>query len=176
MKYFTPELYIRLQDDTEEGMDAADASWEQARARYQRRLRQVRLQLPKGLRGLLENYYLHDAEVLSMGRQGHTFVIGLRLDTPPRGLLILNYRLTEEPVINREALPPAYRSGHVEWMYDEVGLARRGKKGATHSILFSNGWEVQLCLRDVQVIPTQTLFPAPGTMLVPVPSAVPQSA
>jgi hypothetical protein len=127
MKYFTPELYIRLQDDTEEGMDAADASWEQARARYQRRLRQIHPRLPKGLHELLENHYLHDAEVLSMGRRGHTFVIGLRLDTPPRELLILNYRLTEEPIINKEALPAAYRSGHVEWMYDEVGLARGGK-------------------------------------------------
>jgi hypothetical protein len=177
MKYFTPELYSRLQDmSSDKAMDAADAAWEQARQRYHRSLKRLMRAMPRGLAFLLENFYLHDADVLSMGQEGKQFVIVLRLDVPPRELLVLNYRLTAKALINTTALP--FREGchPVQWMYDEVGLVR-GKKGPfMHSLLLSNGWEVVLRLSDIDVFRGQTVYPVPGTNLVPVPAAVSQPA
>jgi hypothetical protein len=73
--------------------------------RHANQLEAITDRLPTSLRCLWNDFYLHDAEVLAMGRQGETFVIVLRLDVPPRELLILNYQLVEEPIINPEALP-----------------------------------------------------------------------
>lgn len=178
MKYFTPELYMRLQDfSSDEVMNAADAAWEQARQRYHRLLKRIWPRLPSGMRFLQENFYLHDADVLSMGREGHTFVMVLRLDVPPKDLLILNYHLTEDAVINTSTLLGRDSSGPVQWMHDEAGLVRGSHSCCTHAILLSNGWEVVLRLSDVQGMRVQTVYPAPETILVPVAaSVVPQPA
>jgi hypothetical protein len=172
MKYFTPELYARLQDfRSDEAMDAADAAWEKATQRYRRHLRRIWPELPETLRSLLDNVYLHDADVLSMGEQGETFLIVLRLDVPPNELLILKYTLAERAVIRTAAFSTANHAGPMQWMYDEVGLLRGKKAGCTHSILFSNGWEVELRLRGLEVVRAQTVYPLPVTA-----EALPESA
>jgi hypothetical protein len=178
MRYFTPELYLRLQDfSSDKAMGAADRAWDEAVRRYRRLLRRVLPELPRGLRSLVEDFYLHDAEVLSMGRKGQTFVMVLRLDVPPRELLVLTYRLTGEAVINAAAFAPQGDSGPAQWMYDEVVPVRGNSPHWSHSILLSNGWEVRLRVSDVEVVRTDTVYPAPGTILVPVStSAVSQSA
>jgi hypothetical protein len=79
-------------------------------------------------------------------------------------MLVLNYQLIEEPLINTNALPPEHRSSCAQWMYDEIGWER---DYATHTILFSNGWEVELHLRDLQVIAAQTLIPLLSTPPAP---------
>lgn len=174
MKYFTPELYESLQDFRDDKvMDTADARWQEAAERYG--LARLRPKLPDGLRHLLETYYLHDADVLSMGQRRQSFVIVLRLDVPPRELLVLQYRLIQEPTINRDVFKQehAAEAGPVQWMYDEVDRIARPPETFTHSILLSNGWEIQLCVRDVKVVRSETVFPGPGTNLVPVHTALP---
>src|SRR5436309_3127980 len=132
MKYFTPDLYQRMQDcGSEQAIEAADADWERAATRYRRHLRRIWAGLPKGVRTLLDNFYVHDADVLSMGQQGQTFVMVVRLDAPPNELLFLHYRLTREPVIEKGAFVAKGVSGPVQWMYDEVGQARNGQAGWT---------------------------------------------
>lgn len=172
MKYFTPELTKRLQDfSSDAAMDRADAAWDKAAQRYRRHLKRILPELPRGCRFLLENFYLHDADVLSMGQRGQTFLVTLRLDVPPKELLILNYHLIEQAAINMAALDPKSEGGPVQWMYDEVDFVRGKKQGCTHSILLSNGWVVDLRLGDVRVVRAQTLYPVPGTALVPVASS-----
>jgi hypothetical protein len=122
--------------------------------------------LPSSIRHIHDNYYLHDSVILSMGRQGDTFVIVLRLVCPPydrkSDLLIFTYELAGEPVINRDALPPEHRcAACVEWMSDEVELVPGEPPTFVQSILFSNGWEVRLPFRDVKVCQLQPLLPAP---------------
>src|SRR5437868_1132835 len=148
MKFFTPELIERLGSLDDVDADAADAEWENAIDRHENQLEAIRDRLPASLRYARDSFYFHDADVLAMGRQGQAFVIVLRLDVPPRDLVILNYQLVEEPLINREALPPDHRCNYMQWMYDEIGWVSGEKQYATHSILFSNGWEVELHLRD----------------------------
>jgi hypothetical protein len=172
MKYFTPERYLALQDfRSDEAMDAADAAWEAAAHRYRRVLKRLQPSLPKGLRSLVSDFYLHDADVLGMGREGQTFVLVLRLEAPPRELLIVTYRLTAEAVIKEHAFPAECGGGPVQWMYDEVG-AVPGKSGWwSHSILLSNGWELQLRLAEVDIVRTEAVYPGPGILLVPVSTA-----
>ena len=173
MKYFTRELIERFGSLDDAIADAADAEWEGAIDRHENQLEAIRARLPASLRYLWDNFYLHDADVLAMGRQGQTFVIVLRLDVPPRDLVILNYHLVEEPIINTEALPPEARCNYIQWMYDEIGWVEGTQAFATHTILFCNGWEVELHLHDLEVNAAQTLFPLPATPSLP---AIPQSA
>lgn len=59
MKYFTPELYARLQDDTSDAaMDGAEAAWDRVREGYRRPLKRVLPNLAQGLRLLVQDYYL----------------------------------------------------------------------------------------------------------------------
>lgn len=181
MKYFTPALYARLQLPGEAEMDAADADWDKAVARYDRRLKTIWPALPEALRFLLEKLYLHDAEVLSMGRQGKTVVFLLQLDVPPQELVLITYRLTEEPAIDQAALAPEHRSEGVAWMHDEVDLSRRQKQRSfSHAILLSNGWEIRLCFHEVQVVVLQRLLPVVKTpadpALLSTQPVVPESA
>jgi hypothetical protein len=105
-----------------------------------------------------------DAAVRSLGRQGDRFVIVLQLDTPPHDLLTLTYHLVAEPRVDREALPAEDRTpdDHVEWLYDEFELEPGPPPMATHSILLSNGWELLLRFRDLQVTQAQAWLPPPG--------------
>ena len=47
MKYLTPELYLRLQLPDQVEMDAADAAWDKAVQRYDRRLKAIWPELPR---------------------------------------------------------------------------------------------------------------------------------
>lgn len=159
MKYFTPELYMRMQSTDEAEIVAVDAEWEHAGALYERRLKKIHSELPRAVRQLLNDLYLHDADVIDLGREGDLFVFVLRLDAAPRPLVVLKYRLVDEPVIDTAALPEQYCSKHVEWMYDEINVVSR-KRHFTHEILLSNGWEIRLRFRELQVTVTQGLLRA----------------
>ncbi len=162
MKYFTPELYIRLQDREPEAMDAADDTWTDAAARYDNYVQSIHPELPSAVQQLLEGYYLHDAQILSVGRQGDTFVILLQLDVPPNDLLAITYTLAAEPLIDRSALPAEYRSPCMTWQYEELEVCENGdSKYYRHAILFSNGWEIQVPFRDVQLATVQPIYPCP---------------
>lgn len=161
MKYFTAQRYARLQETGREEMDAGDAAWEEAVIRYDEHLQRLRPELPEGARRLLDDVYLQDAEVLSMGRQGATFVVVLRLPAPPQNLLVVTYDLTEPPAIDADALPAESRSIRVQWLVDELDWAAHDSPHFCHTILFSNGWQVCLSFRAVQVLVVQAVYPAP---------------
>lgn len=161
MKYFTPELYTRLQQPGPEEMDAADVAWEDAVRLYEEHLQAVRPELPEAVRHLLDDCYLHDADVLSMGRQGGTFVVVLRLAVPPHNLLVLTYDLTGAPAIDTAALPGEVRSPRVQWLFDEIGRVTGDPAAYTHMILLSNGWQVCLTFQAVHVLAAQALLPVP---------------
>ncbi len=166
MKYFTPEFYLRGQSRDHAVLAEVEQEWDQAGDRYVAYLRTIEDRIPRGIRFLHDNYHLHDALVLSMGRQGDTFVVVLRLEWPPLDmqseLVLFTYDLTGEPVIDREALPPEHRcETEVEWMYDEVELVEGERPTFLHSILLGNGWEVRLPFRDVRAQQFRPLIPAP---------------
>lgn len=151
MKYFTPDKYATLQDcSNAAAMDAADAAWQASVEAYDQYRKEILSRVPETVRRLEEGYFLHDADVLSIGRQGSAFVLVLQLDAPPNQLLTIAFELVGEPIINRAALPTHLRSPAMQWQYEELELLNREGSGSfLYSILFSNGWEVQVPFREL---------------------------
>ncbi len=179
MKLFTPDLMARYGSDDPALWEPADAEWEDRAERYRAYLDSIKATLPPGLRHILDSYYLHDAVVRGLGQRERSFVIVLQLDTPPHSLLTFTYELLDDPAIDKEALPQDLRStgDHVDWQYDEIEQIAAAPPSWRQSILFSNGWEVQLHFRDVRVEEAHALIPVPHTdhMAAQFPTA-PQSA
>jgi len=176
MNYFTRERYLALQERGD-AMDAADAAWAEAVARYEAYLQTIRPEMPESVRELLDGFYLHDARVLSMGRRGDTFVISLQLDVPPNELLTITYNLAGPPEIRQDLFPWATPTATPAWLYEEIELVRaRERSHFIHSILFSNGWEVRLPFREVQVSTAYPTFPHPRTPQPVSQAPAPQSA
>lgn len=161
MKFFTPERIVRGKSHDDVVLDQHEEEWDQMCDRYEAYLDTVRPYMPNGLRQIFESYYLHDALVQGMGQHAQSFVIVLRLDTPPQSLLTFEYDLVSEPVILRDVLPAEVsRNGWiVDWQYDEVEMKLGDPVTWEQSILLSNGWEVRLHFRDVGVRELQTLIP-----------------
>jgi hypothetical protein len=163
MRFFTPDKYVALQNTDPAAMDAADAAWEEAVAQYDAYLQSIRPQLPPHVLELLDGYSCHDADVLSIGRQGDGFVIALQLDAPPHDLLTITYTLTEEPQLDPTALPPEYRQSRPLWLHEELEVV--GTDANTwfrQALLLSNGWEVRLTFRDVRLATARPVFPWRG--------------
>jgi hypothetical protein len=176
MNYFTRERYLALQERGD-AMDAADAAWDEAVARYEAYLQTIRPEMPESVRELLDGFYLRDARVLSMGRRGETFVISLQLDVPPNELLTITYSLAGPPEIRQDLFPWATPTATPAWLYEEIELVREGERGHfIHSILFSNGWEVRLPFREVHVSTAYPTFPHPRTPQPVSQAPAPQSA
>ncbi len=174
MNYFTPELIALGKSEDHSTLNEQERLWDEACDRYEGYLASVRTEMPAGLRHIFDSYYLHDARVQGMGWQGRSFVIVLQLDTPPHALLTLGYDLVEDARITHEALPLDGRSAGsvVEWQYDEVERVAGTPATWRQSILLSNGWEVTLHFRDVQVQEIQALLPAPALAAVAHPMPV----
>jgi hypothetical protein len=174
MKYFTPKLFIRLQELRDE---AAVDEWERAARRYTSFLTGLLPQLPAPLRRLLKGPPLHDADVLAMTRVKDTLTLTLRPELSEE-VLVLAYTLVEDPAVNRSARSREHCTEPVSWLYDELGVElvqgqpdwltatdrARGDGRATvctHSILLSNGWEVRLRFRKFKWSRPETFLPEP---------------
>ena len=161
MKHFTRELIEMGRSTDHAVLNRQEELWDSACDRYFGDLDALKTEMPSGLRQLVDGYYLHDAAVLGMGQQGGNFLIVLQLDTPPRCLLILNYSLEKDPLIDRAGLPPepCARGRSVDWQHDEIERGPGEPATWGQSILLSNGWEVRLHFRDVQLREVQSLLP-----------------
>src|SRR6266851_2750434 len=161
MKYFTPEKYQALQASSGEAMDAGDDNWERAVTDYERHLQIIRPDLPESIRHLQDDFYLHDADVILMGRQGNDFVIALWLTTPPGNFLVLTYYLVKEPTITSIGCPREQLSRKTKWLFDEIDVVPGAERTFIHAILLSNGCHVQLSFREVRAALLQSLLPEP---------------
>jgi hypothetical protein len=175
MKYFTPKLFVRLQDVRDE---TAIHDWERAARKYASALSNVLQHLPRDMRQLLKKWPLHDADVLSMTRLKDTLAITLRPEMSSE-LLVLSYALVEAPTFDRGAIPREHCTEQVLWIYDELGFelvsapptwltARDRARGdgratvCTQRILLSNGWEVRLKFRKFKLFRPETFLPPLG--------------
>jgi hypothetical protein len=151
MKYFTRELQERFGSENDSVAAAADAEWEAVLERYDHYLQSIEGELPEHIREF-NNLLLHDAIVWSIARQANKLIMVMQKNIPPQDVVILTYTLTEEPVIDKEALPPEHRGSIMDFQYDEFELIRDGERTTyAQSIIFGNGWEMSLRFRDVQV-------------------------
>jgi len=172
MKYFTPDLIERFGSQDDAVAHAAHEEWEAVLERYDGYLQSIEGDLPAHIRQLTR-LLLHDAIIWSVARQGDKLILVMRKDIPPRDVVILTYTLTQEPVIDEEALSPEYRGPVMDYLYDELELIREeGQNTYSQSIIFGNGWELSLRFRDVQVTLADPVYPLANTRLVPVSTSV----
>jgi hypothetical protein len=172
MKYMTPDLIARFRSKDDAIAEAGALEWQRACAEYEQHLKDIRAGLPKGVRGFLRRYCLHDARVLALAAdEVPYFSIFLRLDKPPTPAdrhLELRYRLLggmkKGIRLTRHSGPAAQGKPLGWWLYDEIDV-RKGKVPATtHSILFTGGYELQLtfstltCRRLSFVLPAGAAF------------------
>ncbi|MCI0462397.1 MAG: hypothetical protein L0Z62_36050 [Gemmataceae bacterium] len=160
MKYFTPELIHRGNSLDDDIADATEEEWERAIVRYHQRWRRIRTAFPKGAQRFEEERVcLHDARLLSIGRQGDTLVMVLQPEPPAQTVVILTITLDGEPVIDPQAVPDHNAKDWVLWMYEEFDLDRQ--KRCYFEVLFTNGWSVRVRFRAFQYQIVQRLFPVP---------------
>jgi hypothetical protein len=159
MKYFTPDLWLRMQSGV--GRDTflkAYEEWEQALTAYTEEVSRI-IPQDRGhlhLRRFALQESLHDAVV-----QGCWYATEYRLnllvqpEAPAERLVLLDYALVGEPVVNHGVLPREFCTPHVRWMYDEFALLDAAAQGDepvfTHNILFGNGCELIVCFRKLEV-------------------------
>lgn len=175
MKYFTPERLTRLQDHSDEKQFlAALDDWERALEDYWQQMKEIPQRLAgsqpplsKNLQEFLKFFTsvsLHDARVLDMYFGDRSdFHITLQPEFQPERLVVLTYSLDEPPRIQANVLPEQLRSQPINWLYDEVtwdGLTREGKQVLRHTILLSDGREVDLCFYSVAIERPISLVPA----------------
>jgi hypothetical protein len=176
MKYFTPELLSRVQSDDEDVSAAAHEQWDRAGARFKRRWQKIKEAFPEGVRRFEEaTVCLHAAQVLSMGRQGDTFVMVLETEPPTRDLVILTFTLVGEPETEATILPDRSQSGFLMWLYEEWNLHRLGRY--SFEALLSDGSIVRLRFRDFHFSILRQVWPAKNgkaahTTLISVPPPV----
>jgi hypothetical protein len=173
VKFFTPDLLERFGSQDAEVARAAQEELELRTEEYLRSLEEIGPILPPRFRELLDRFYLHDALVLIQSdfvmndtewlehsvragvspfaerdRHAPWFWIPLRLDAPPKEILVLQYRDVEfeDAELHRwgfEECP------YLEWQHDEVELVETGESVAfRHSILFTRGLELRLKFTD----------------------------
>lgn len=157
MNYFTPELYTRLQASDSAAMDAADEAWRHAEEEYERRLNAIRNRLPQSALKIVDEARLHDAEVMWMGQAVPVFAMLLRLDAPSRTTIVLSYFVARPVEFQANALSLDVSSTVMQWMYDEVDLGSRPDR-FKHSILFSNGSQLEIEATEIQMTTVDTLY------------------
>src|SRR5262249_47053576 len=133
MKFFTPDLIQRLNSADAALAHAAQEEWENAVQRYEEYYKSIEPGLPQHIREF-NNLLLHDAIVWSIVRRGNQLMMSLRKDVPPQDVVILTYFLTDEPLLDKEVLPPGQRSPVMDFLYDEFELLP--EKDYSQSILF----------------------------------------
>jgi hypothetical protein len=153
MKYMTPELLARAQD--ENTVDAASEEWDKALDAYTKHLKSVWKKLPRPVRHLAKRANLHDAEVFFVGtkRGGFSALVLLELDKPGDRIFILQYDLIKAMEWSEHSsVSKLGRAGNRPlWLYDEFDMVQEesGFRYYTHSILFSDGHELKLSFRKV---------------------------
>jgi hypothetical protein len=166
MKYFTPQLLDKFRSKDDKVADQASERWEKEAQAYTEYLQGVHSQLPAPLLQLFGNYYLHDAEVVFAGRKERDYFVTVKLDAPPGDFLWLQYELVAEPIILQHHAGPVTHVP-VQWLYDEIEILHDGTRffifpqtHFRHSILLTNGSELQISFRDFRFfhLPTRQVL------------------
>src|SRR5437763_8892812 len=148
MKYFTPDLLERFASEDDRVSSAAEEELDRRADESLQKLHEIEERLPQRFRDLLNQFYLHDARVIShpplmitdvewleralrsglpLGwrvfgpgeRRIPLYWIPLHLDPPPREILVLQYRsVLLEDVRIHDSLFD--ECPYLEWQHDEI--------------------------------------------------------
>jgi hypothetical protein len=160
MKYFTPELLARCRSSDGDVAEEAADQWEQAIATYNARLQKIRSDLPLGVRQLLRQASLHDAQCVTIktakSAAGKELFLTFRLANGSKKLaggVELRYNLTgPQSLIFDKVLKPSEGALASYVLYDEFDLEqKRGVRVFTHSVLLTNGLEFRIRFSNLRL-------------------------
>jgi hypothetical protein len=144
MRYFTPDLFLRLNSSNSETVDKAVEQWEKAIVSYKKRLQKIQREMPSQLRSIAK-LSLHDWSLLKiepkpdaddLGGAAPSAFIVLKHNT---SIITLWYSLARKlQVIDAPQGWPLSRK-RVHWLYDELDSAGDDEASFVHRILFSDG-------------------------------------
>jgi hypothetical protein len=167
MRFFTRELFERRQSEDDVVLEASEEEWECALDAYDRHLQAMAGRLPAHIRQFQE-LLLHDALVLSIGRQGNRLIMILRQHIPPRDLVIASYDLEGEPVLEKFSRNARDWSRQTDFNFDEFDVIdQNGQTLYLQEIVFSNGWLLRLRIRDLSVTRAAPVYPIEHGAAVP---------
>jgi hypothetical protein len=159
MKFFPPELYLRVGADDDAVAVAAASEWERACHRYRKHLKKIFPELPESLRKFLEEQELHEAQVVGPANLSMTTIPWSSQDvviiTDNRNTLlpeqqgtmaILQYAAAAVPIVIPSELPTAFSRGPLTWLHDEVDILEPGVY--SHNIQLSDGRIVSISFRE----------------------------
>ena len=148
MKYLTPELYVKINEASDDEVEGLYQQWTVAGANARAHFQQIKHKLPPKMRQFCETLCLHDAEVLGInvsggdnGARTPVAVISVRQDNK---LIWLVYDLYHEPTITTPVSSDAFVSAadQRQWLYDEVDVGDEPK--CRHEILLNTGEVIEL--------------------------------
>src|SRR5205807_2252501 len=126
-----------------------EEEWESALDAYDRHLLAMAGRVPAHI-GQFQELLLHDALLLSIGRQGNRLIMVLRQDIPPRDLVIVSYELEGEPVLEKFSRNARDWSRPTDFNFDEFDIIDQNAQTLyLQEIVFGNGWLLRLQFRDV---------------------------
>jgi hypothetical protein len=174
MKYMTPDLLARFRSEDDAVAEAAAQIWETNCVAYNEHLDRIRPELPRGVRGLLRRYCLHDAKVLTMTvDEASYFSIFLELpalskkDARPRDAwLELRYSLAAAPQMKLHKSLPGDGKPLQWWLYDEFDRVGDDVRTFTHCILLTGGYELVLPFHNLVCRPIRQII-IPGVSIAP---------
>lgn len=181
MKFFTRELYLKLQSEDDEIAFAAQEAWEERLSAYAEHLRRIKKYDRYDKLSRLAHLRLHDYQVLDSGRESlnrgrddlshylipYEMVVGreqqqqviessrvpftVRLKGA-KGYLTLAYFLWSHVVVGR---PQTWLSGAIGktfWLYDELDVLWPGTAMYVHRILLSDGYTFMIPFNHAEVV------------------------
>ena len=178
MKYCTAELYSQQQlvgdefDDAEsDRITTASEAWDKSLAAYEKRLAEIRADLPESVRQFLEVGLLHDADFECWNAsclerafpRRLQFVVRQNNWGPDKYLYVLRYKLVPPDPFAEEYQPQTKWALHKlpgfvnpeppynpQWMYDEFDVVAPGVY--EHNVLMSDGVELNIRFSEFSFI------------------------
>jgi hypothetical protein len=150
MRYFTPELFLKLNSSDSKTVDDAIEQWERAILAYKKGLRKLRREWPSQLESLSE-LSLHDWNLVTIkgspAGSANSVVLGLKHN---KEIVFLYYILTRK--LHTIEAPAEWSTSktRVHWLYDELHASG---DDLTHSILLSDGTVLIIPFSNCQVWP-----------------------
>ena len=161
MKYFTPELYLRLSSKNRTVVEKAHNDWEEAIQGYAEQLNRIAPKLPASTLTLAKSLCLHDYDYLGLNMPQAPDLnnsVAALVTRHNRSLVVLVYLLAEDPLIQEVDGPWPFSKEKVHWLYDEFDLRADGTQ--QHEVLLSNGRILTLRFEVVQELKHE-MHPAP---------------
>jgi len=149
MKYFTQQLLDQASSPDEAVVEEANTEWNRAIVEYKKYLEKLRPYFTPSLRTFLDEYCMHDAEIVSRGKKagGQSYFIIAHFEPPSTEGVSLTFTLAGPTKEIGSQRSPSY------WAYEEVEKVRVKDRDAFRiSILLADGSELQVPFSDMEIL------------------------